>query len=471
MAAAQAMLRAASAVVLAAASLAGGRSSIEHHDVTLAQHDMTSRRLQNTIAGTMVSGLSAERGWCLDSVTFHYADGGTTKFGESGGGPVPRVDLNPTAEYVSGVLQYGATVGCRQYMEGGIEFIVKSIATGATTRTVSFAGSYQSSTVLREYNVEWPCRILGLEFDSRYIDGVQTDCTSAAEVRHDGESFSYVSCVDGAIIWNDRPYTISSVPDVLRGARLYQGPVRLAYNEALEISMPEGGRAFAAFTANRDGGMPAGLRDDGWVDVAPQGLNWDYYGQPEYIEPLLFKSIAPGETYISPKITGSDTVMFVVLDLDSEPPNDADDDNDSDDDSLVVILCVVGALLVVIAVVAMMNRQQKPAEPPSAPALPVHEPTAPPPPPPPSLAPIKAEALEMLAEETAEFAPEAASLPPGHVSGAEAAAMARGEPPPQQPSEGRGASTLQRLAFWREPTEVLAEEPPPPPEAEFEPEI
>ena len=317
MAAAQAMLRAASAVVLAAASLAGGRSSIEHHDVTLAQHDMTSRRLQNTIAGTMVSGLSAERGWCLDSVTFHYADGGTTKFGESGGGPVPRVDLNPTAEYVSGVLQYGATVGCRQYMEGGIEFIVKSIATGATTRTVSFAGSYQSSTVLREYNVEWPCRILGLEFDSRYIDGVQTDCTSAAEVRHDGESFSYVSCVDGAIIWNDRPYTISSVPDVLRGARLYQGPVRLAYNEALEISMPEGGRAFAAFTANRDGGMPAGLRDDGWVDVAPQGLNWDYYGQPEYIEPLLFKSIAPGETYISPKITGSDTVMFVVLNPDA----------------------------------------------------------------------------------------------------------------------------------------------------------
>ena len=325
MAAAQAMLRAASAVVLAAASLAGGRSSIEHHDATLAQHDMTSRRLQNTIAGTMVSGLSAERGWCLDSVTFHYADGGTTMFGESGGGPVPRVDLNPTAEYVSGVLQYGATVGCRQYMEGGIEFIVKSIATGATTRTVSFAGSYQSSTVLREYNVEWPCRILGLEFDSRYIDGVQTDCTSAAEVRHDGESFSYVSCVDGAIIWNDRSYTISSVPDVLRGARLYQGPVRLAYNEALEISMPEGGRAFAAFTANRDGGMPAGLRDDGWVDVAPQGLHWDgMEGQPNYIEPLLSKSFAPGETYTSPRNQGTDaavdsslgldTVMFVVLD-------------------------------------------------------------------------------------------------------------------------------------------------------------
>ena len=87
---------------------------------------------------------------------------------------------------------------------------------------------------------------------------------------------------------------------------------------------------------------------------------------------------------------------------------------------------------------------------------------------PPQLASIKAEALGMMSEEPIA---EAISVPQGHISGAEAAAMARGEPPPQQPSEGRGASTLQRLAFWREPTEVLAEEPPPPPEAEFEPEI
>ena len=87
----------------------------------------------------------------------------------------------------------------------------------------------------------------------------------------------------------------------------------------------------------------------------------------------------------------------------------------------------------------------------------------------------------MAAEhEPASFAPEASSLPPGHVLGAEAAMMmAAGEPPPQ-PSEGHGASTLQRLAFWRagESAEVLAvEEPPPPPamagyppEAELEPE-
>ena len=68
----------------------------------------------------------------------------------------------------------------------------------------------------------------------------------------------------------------------------------------------------------------------------------------------------------------------------------------------------------------------------------VHEPTAPPQP---ELAPIKAMALEMMTEETAEFAQEAASLPPGHVSGAEAAMMmAAGEPPPQPGNWSSGAA-------------------------------
>ena len=155
-------------------------------------------------------------------------------------------------------------------------------------------------------------------------------------------------------------------------------------------------------------------------------------------------------------------------------------DKDADDNSLALILGVVGAVVVVgIAIVVMKRR--KPTKPPSEAAPPVAAvehlvPTAPPQP---DLAPIKAMALEMMTEETAEFAPEAASLPPGHVSGAEAAAMAGGEPPPQ-PSVGWGARTLQRLASWRagESAEVVAveEAPPPPaaeayaPEAELEPE-
>ena len=152
-------------------------------------------------------------------------------------------------------------------------------------------------------------------------------------------------------------------------------------------------------------------------------------------------------------------------------------DKDSDDNSLTVILCVViGALLVVIAILVIM-KLRKPTKPPSEAAPPVaavvHEPTAPPQR---DLAPIKAMALETMSEETAEFAPEAASPPPGHISGAEAAMMAEGEPRPQ-PSEGWG----RRFAAWRagESAEVLAvdEEPLPPPamtgyppEAELEPE-
>ena len=167
-----------------------------------------------------------------------------------------------------------------------------------------------------------------------------------------------------------------------------------------------------------------------------------------------------------------------LSELCDEGESDADgsggDDKDSDDNSLALILGVVGAVVVVgIAIMrSWLASLRKPAKPPSTAAPPVaavvHEPTSPPPPP---LAPIKAMALEMMAEETAEFAPEAASLPSGHVSGAEAAMMAEAEPP-SQPSEGWGRRSLQRLASWRagESAEVLAvEEPPPPPAAEAYP--
>ena len=126
-------------------------------------------------------------------------------------------------------------------------------------------------------------------------------------------------------------------------------------------------------------------------------------------------------------------------------------DKDSDDNSLALILGVVGAVVVVgIAIVVMKRR--KPTKPLSEAAPPVREPTA----------PIKAEALGMMSEE-----PVAEALPQGHVSGAEAFAMATREPPPQ-PSEGWGRRFASRRAV---------EEPPPPPaaeayapEAEFEPE-
>ena len=136
------------------------------------------------VAAAAVTGLSAEAGWSLDSVTFYYADGGSTKFGLTGGSPVNRVDLDPTSEYVSGLVQYG---GCGDFMGGGIKFIVNSIATGATTRTVSFAGGGQSSSdYLSEFNVNWPCRIIGFETSPgdtsdrtrETITNVHTNCES-----------------------------------------------------------------------------------------------------------------------------------------------------------------------------------------------------------------------------------------------------------------------------------------------------
>ena len=53
--------------------------------------------------------------------------------------------------------------------------------------------------------------------------------------------------------------------------------------------------------------------------------------------------------------------------------------------------------------------------------------------------------------EPASFAPEASSLPPGHVSGAEAAMMAAGEPPPQPGSWFSGAAPEPEPEFEPEP--------------------
>ena len=181
-------------------------------------------------------------------------------------------------------------------------------------------------------------------------------------------------------------------------------------------------------------------------------------GTSTAIEDMDWSSMTEDYVCFTEDFDADAEILELCDDVVSDAAGIGGDDKDSDDNSLVVILCVViGALLVVIAILVMMKRR-KPEKPPSESAPPVaavvHEPTAPP------LASIKAEALEMMAEETAELAPEAASLPPGHVSGAEAAAMTKGEPPPQE-SVGWGRRSLQRLASW-----WAVEEPPPPPAAE-----
>jgi hypothetical protein len=80
-------------------------------------------------------------------------------------------------------------------MGGGFEFIVKSIVTGAT-RTISIAGAGQSSSVLAEFHVDWPCRIIGFEtspgdtYDLQpTVTSVQTDCTTADDVVDDDDDY------------------------------------------------------------------------------------------------------------------------------------------------------------------------------------------------------------------------------------------------------------------------------------------
>ena len=111
-------------------------------------------------------------------------------------------------------------------------------------------------------------------------------------------------------------------------------------------------------------------------------------------------------------------------------------DKDSDDSSLFVIFLVLptGLLAVIAWTILVMIKRRKPAKPPSA-----AEPT----PLSPStlvasMASIEASNLKMMGmmseePQAAEPVAEAITLPHGHVSGTEAAAaMAAGEPPPQQ---------------------------------------
>ena len=155
----------------------------------------------------------------------------------------------------------------------------------------------------------------------------------------------------------------------------------------------------------------------------------------------------------------------------SSSSNGKDSDNEG---HLLMILIILPTLLLAViawAILVVIKRRKLASicdrlRRPSAAAPPAHEPT---PLSPSTLASIEASNLKMMgmmSEEPPQAAEPVAEaiVPQGHVTGAEAAAMTAGEPPPQ-PSAGWGRRSLQRLASWR-----AVAEPPPPPEAEFEPE-
>ena len=137
-----------------------------------------------------------------------------------------------------------------------------------------------------------------------------------------------------------------------------------------------------------------------------------------------------------------------------------DKDSDNEGHLLMILIILPTLLLAVIAwAILVVIKRRKLSRLCRRAAPPAHEPT---PMSPSALASIEASNLKMMGMMSEEpRAAEAITLPQGHITGAEAAAlMAEGEPPPQ-PSEGWG----RRFASWR-----AVEEPPPPPEAEFEPE-
>ena len=168
----------------------------------------------------------------------------------------------------------------------------------------------------------------------------------APTVSHGGRRFSYVPCDESAHVWSDRPqYSFYNIPGVLRGLQLHQGPHRLMVGHDLIITMHGGGIAYAGFSAGRDGGLAARFREDGWEDEPAFGLRWSRPPPTNHvwgdIQPLLSKYLPPGATY-KRRNTGSDTVMFVVLDPTSWVPEQAaatepylSQDDDDDDDEIV----------------------------------------------------------------------------------------------------------------------------------------
>ena len=131
----------------------------------------------------------------------------------------------------------------------------------------------------------------------------------------------------------------------------------------------------------------------------------------------------------------------------SSSSNGKDSDNEG---HLLMILIILPTLLLAViawAILVMIKRRKLASicdrlRRPSAAAPPAHEPT---PLSPSTLASVEASNLKMMGMMSEPVA-EATSAPKGHITGAEAAAMAAGEPPPQP---------------WR-----AGEEPPPPPAAE-----
>ncbi|MDP4878373.1 MAG: hypothetical protein NWR36_00670, partial [Opitutales bacterium] len=112
---------------------------------------------------------------------------------------------------------------------------------------------------------------------------------------------------NGIEIWTDRSYTVSGVPDALKGATLIQVPMEDRANQAANLMQ---------ITLNKDCNVYVGLKDE--MRVQPEWLSgWANTGKRVDASNSLIlykKSYKAGETVVLGSIVGSGvSAMYPVI--------------------------------------------------------------------------------------------------------------------------------------------------------------
>jgi len=114
-------------------------------------------------------------------------------------------------------------------------------------------------------------------------------------------------------VWSDRDYTFTSVPDEIRGAKLFQGPHKsISSGTTITITVSGNATLYLSFEAERpsgsprDGGFPNSLPDAGWSNTG-QVLTWDIEDMQ-----VWSKSVEAGTVRL-PSTATSSTVMSIGI--------------------------------------------------------------------------------------------------------------------------------------------------------------
>lgn len=138
-----------------------------------------------------------------------------------------------------------------------------------------------------------------------------------------GISATETTAVDGATVWNDRDYVLSSFPATMEGAVLFQGPHKtIPMGTVVSITVSGPATLYVAFEAggsDRSGGFGGTLEPNGWIDTG-QTVTWQGYethtvsGGSNYNTGTLslWSMEVNGGTTTLPATTTSETVMSLA---------------------------------------------------------------------------------------------------------------------------------------------------------------